>query len=84
MMMTADPVQKVLVLRSLETQGNFMFRMAVLPGDEARQWEERLSKKESAPTPEITSKFGEPLTLSQVMEKLKTRDFAVLDYPGRQ
>ena len=84
MMMTADPVQKVLVLRLPEKQGNFTFRMAELPKEEARQWEERLSQETVTPAPEIGSKFGEPLTLSEVMDRLKTRDFRVLDYPGRR
>ena len=83
MMMTADPVQKVLVLRLPEKQGNFTFRMAELPREEARQWEERLSQQAATLASEIGSKFGEPLTLSEVMEKLQTRDFRVLDYPRR-
>ena len=81
---TADHVQRVLVLRLPEKQGNFTFHMAELPGEEMRQWEERLSRGETAPAaPEIGSKFGRPLTLSEVMEKLQTRDFRVLDYPRR-
>ena len=30
---------------------------------------------------EIDMAFGDPLTLNQVMERLQSRDFQVLDYP---
>ena len=83
-MMTADPIQKVLVLRLPEKQGNYSFRMAELEGEEVRKWEERLSHgTASVLAAEFGSKFGEPLTLSQAMEKLQTRDFRVLDCPSQ-
>lgn len=79
---TADHGQRVLVLRLPEKQGNFTFHMAELPSEEIRQWEERLLRSDTTPpAPELGLKFGKPLTLSEVMEKLQVRDFRVLDYP---
>jgi len=75
--------QKVLVLRHPEQQGNFSYWLAELPSNEARRWRERLNRGESV-VPEFGDTFGQPLTLNEVMTKLQSRDFQVLDYPKAQ
>jgi hypothetical protein len=78
--MTAEE-QKVLVLRHPEDQGNFVYWMAEVPSSEARRWRDRLAGGESF-APDIEHTFGDKLTLTQVMKKLQSRDFQVLDYPA--
>ncbi|HET6248297.1 MAG TPA: hypothetical protein VFE47_11410 [Tepidisphaeraceae bacterium] len=80
MIAAADP--KVLVLRLAEDQGNFTYWVAELPDDEARDWKERLARRATPPLPgEIDNAFGHRLTLNEVMMRLRSRDFQVLDYP---
>jgi hypothetical protein len=82
-MMTAE--LQVLVLRRPEQQGNYRYWLAELPADEAERLEERLSHGGAVPRlSELGDPFGESLTLSEVMDKLQTRDFRVLNYPVGQ
>jgi hypothetical protein len=56
--------------------------MAELSDSEARRWKDRLSHGEVSPLQrEVGTTFGDPLTLNQVMQRLRSRDFQVLDYP---
>jgi hypothetical protein len=71
---------KVLVLRHPEQQGNFSYWIAELPSKEAQRWQDRLTRGELVA--EFGDTFGQPLTLNEVMTKLQSRDFQVLDYPS--
>ena len=75
--------QRVLILRSPDDGGNFSYRMAELPGEEANRLEHMLeSDGPQSAGPEIGRVFGKPVSLREAMENLRTRDFRVIDYPA--
>jgi hypothetical protein len=73
------PELKSLVLRSVDETGDYTFRVALLQREEADRWEQRISTW--ARQPEALEFFGPPLDLSEAMDRLQTRDFAVIDVP---
>lgn len=78
MTLVADE-QAVLVLRQPEGEGNFSYRVAEIPGPEADRLEQELAAGR-ADGPEIVRTFGDALSLSEVMTRLDSRDFRVIDY----
>jgi hypothetical protein len=81
-MMTAADMQKIVVLRIPENEGNFRYWLAELSAEDARKWEERFPKLSDVNVgSELGIAFGDSLTLPQVMERLQRRDFQVFDFP---
>jgi len=79
MVSTADVSGDVVVLRVREAGGNFQYWLAELSKADAFRWEEKL--KQSTAAADIAGAFGKSLTLGQIMERLHSRDFRVLDLP---
>jgi hypothetical protein len=76
---------ETVILRMPGDKGDFTYRMAKLPPQEAEQWEQKLSdyglQLDEGQVPRF---FGPPVNLAQAMELLDTRDFRVLDIPAYQ
>ena len=66
-----------IVVRTPDVEGDFKFYVAKLPRHEAQRLE--LQFTQGGVDPKIVNSFGRPLSLSQAMRELDTRDFHVFD-----
>jgi hypothetical protein len=76
---------ETIILRMPGDEGDFTYRMAKLPPNEAEQWEQKLSAQGAQVDElQVPRFFGPPVNLAEAMELLDTRDFRVLDIPAYQ
>lgn len=78
--MTAVEIQKVVVFRRPSDDENYSYWMTEVSEGAARELEERLHTPQSTAL-EGDLKLSDAMTLPQIMEKLNTRDFQVIDFP---